>query len=74
MTGASNDFVKTADGEPGFLNTIITGDKSWCFWYDPEKKTECRMAITQLTKKGSFPEIMHKNHADHILQFQGDNP
>jgi hypothetical protein len=32
--------VKTADVEPGFLNTIITGDESWHFHYDPETKKQ----------------------------------
>jgi hypothetical protein len=32
-------FVETADGEPGFLNTII-GDGSWHFQYDPETKKQ----------------------------------
>ncbi len=24
--------------DPNFLDSIITGDKSWCFSYDPEMK------------------------------------
>jgi hypothetical protein len=31
-----NDFVRTADGEPGFLNTIITEGESWFVLYDAE--------------------------------------
>jgi hypothetical protein len=35
---ACKDVVKTADGEPGVLNSIITEDKSRCFRYFPETK------------------------------------
>jgi hypothetical protein len=37
---ACKDFVQTADGKPGFLNTIITGEESWWFQYDPETKRQ----------------------------------
>jgi hypothetical protein len=35
---AWNNFVKTDDSEPDFLNTVIIGHESWCYQYDPDTK------------------------------------
>ena len=35
-------IVETAENDPEFLDSIITGDESWCFKYDPE--TKCQSA------------------------------
>ena len=32
------DIVETAENDPDFLDSIITGNESWCFKYDPESK------------------------------------
>ena len=45
MTGAahvevSQDMQDSANSDPDFMNTIITGDKSWMYGYDPENKSE----------------------------------
>jgi hypothetical protein len=32
------DIIAMADGDKTFFNKIITGDETWCFAYDPEKK------------------------------------
>ena len=34
------DIVETAENDPEFLDSIITGDESWCFKYDPETKRQ----------------------------------
>ena len=44
MTGAahvevSQDMQDSANSDPDFMNTIITGDKSWMYGYDPETKS-----------------------------------
>ena len=43
MTGAfciSQDTLDSTNGDPDFMNTIITGDKSWVYRYDPETKSQ----------------------------------
>ncbi|XP_054737795.1 histone-lysine N-methyltransferase SETMAR-like [Anastrepha obliqua] len=32
--------ISTAENDPGFLDSIITGDETWCFEYDPETKRQ----------------------------------
>ena len=32
---AATDFVQCTDDNPTFLNSIITGDETWCFEYEP---------------------------------------
>ena len=34
------DIVETAKNDPVFLDSIITGDESWCYKYDPETKRQ----------------------------------
>ncbi|KAJ4434289.1 hypothetical protein ANN_22841 [Periplaneta americana] len=34
------DLLDTANTDPGFLNTVITGDESWVFGYDPGTKRQ----------------------------------
>ena len=35
----SDDLIDTADEENKINCNIITGDETWCFLYDPQKKT-----------------------------------
>ena len=35
-TQDSQDMVVSTNSDPDFMNTIITGDKSWVFGYDPD--------------------------------------
>ncbi|KAJ4442248.1 hypothetical protein ANN_12114 [Periplaneta americana] len=34
------DLLDTANTDPGFLNTVITGDESWVYGYGPETKRQ----------------------------------
>ncbi|KAJ4441881.1 hypothetical protein ANN_11741 [Periplaneta americana] len=34
----AQDLLDTANTDPGFLNTVKTGDESWVYGYDPETK------------------------------------
>ena len=34
----SGDFITMCDQDPSFLRTIITGDETWCYQFDPESK------------------------------------
>ena len=36
----SQDMLDSANGDPNFLNTVITGDESWVYGYDPETKAQ----------------------------------
>ena len=35
----AQDLLDTANTDPEFLNTVITGDESWVYGYDPETKS-----------------------------------
>jgi len=39
---ACRDLIATADSDPDFFKKIVTGDKTWCFAYDPT--TKCQSA------------------------------
>ncbi len=34
------DLLNMINGDKNFLGTVITGDESWCFAYDPETKQQ----------------------------------
>ena len=36
----AHDLLEMIETQPNFLESIITGDKSWCFAYDPETKRQ----------------------------------
>ena len=37
----SQDLLDSTNSDPEFMNTIITGDKSWVYGYEPETKSFC---------------------------------
>ncbi|KAJ4429146.1 hypothetical protein ANN_26149 [Periplaneta americana] len=45
----AQDLLDTANTDPGFLNTVITGDESWVYGYDPGTKDSRR--------NGSIPSL-----------------
>jgi len=36
----SKDLISTHRRDPNFIKTIVTGDETWCFQYDPETKRQ----------------------------------
>jgi len=36
----SGDFITMSDKVPSFLRTIVTGDETWCYQFDPESKRQ----------------------------------
>lgn len=36
----SRDVISTSENDPNFLKSIVTGDETWCFQYDPETKRQ----------------------------------
>jgi hypothetical protein len=67
----SSDLLHNAD----MFVRVITGDKKWCFQYDPETKSENAVENTEFT---SVEKSTHISHAvqDHVcvyLRSQGDN-
>jgi hypothetical protein len=34
------DMLECANGDPEFLKTVITGDETWVYGYDPETKVQ----------------------------------
>lgn len=47
------DIVAAAGNDPNFLNSIVTGDETWCFQYDPETK---RQSAEWLSKEEPRPK------------------
>lgn len=37
---SANDFIDMCDQDPSFLTTIVTGDETWCYQFDPETKRQ----------------------------------
>ena len=36
----SGDFITMCDQDPSFLRTIVIGDETWCYQFDPESKRQ----------------------------------
>jgi hypothetical protein len=36
----AQDMLDNANSDPNFLNTMITGDETWVYGYDPETKMQ----------------------------------
>jgi len=36
----TGDFITICDKDPSFLRTIVTGDETWCYQFDPESKRQ----------------------------------
>jgi transposase len=36
----SGDFITMCDQNPSFLRSIVTGDETWCYQYDPQSKRQ----------------------------------
>ena len=36
----SGDFITMCDHDQSFLQTIVTGDETWCYQFDPESKRQ----------------------------------
>lgn len=43
----SRDLIATAENDPNFLKSIVTGDETWCFQYDPETKRQSAEWLSQ---------------------------
>ena len=41
----SQDIPNSTNSDPDFMNTMITGDMSWVYVYDPETKFQSSMKI-----------------------------
>jgi hypothetical protein len=48
------DFIQTCEGNPTFLDCIVTGDESWLFQYDPETKSQ---SMQWTSKSSPRPKI-----------------
>jgi hypothetical protein len=40
IVNCCRDLIKFIEDDPDILKRIVTGDESWCFQYDPEKKRQ----------------------------------
>jgi hypothetical protein len=44
----ARDWLHCADQDTNFMKTLITGDKSWVYGYDPETKAEAKNGTPSL--------------------------
>ena len=58
----------TADNDPNFLKTIVAGDETWFFRYEPFTKRQS--AVWKSLEDSPAPaKIESQNHAHHFLRF-----
>ncbi|QQP53713.1 Uncharacterized protein FKW44_006279 [Caligus rogercresseyi] len=57
----TQNMLETVNGDPDFMNTVITGDESWVYGYDPETKrrnyAECDRPSESHTE-GGLPAML----------------
>ncbi|KAG5316656.1 SETMR methyltransferase, partial [Acromyrmex insinuator] len=55
----SRDIVAAAENNPNFLKSIVTGNETWCFQYDPETK---RQSAEWKSKNSPqyYPKVLYK--------------
>ena len=58
----ARDWLHCADQDANFMKTLITGDKSWVYGYDPETKAK--------TKNGTPSSEQGESDIDSCLQSQ----
>jgi len=56
------DIISDFENDPNFIKSIVTGDETWCFQYDPETKRQsaewkCRNS-PQAKKTRRVPSII----------------
>ena len=47
----TQDMMDSTNSDPDFMNTIITGDESWVYGYDPETKSLSYFPYNENPKK-----------------------
>ncbi|GFX06781.1 FLJ37770-like protein [Trichonephila clavipes] len=52
------DIISTAENDPNFLKSIVTGEETWCFQYDPETKRQSESYSSTLYKRREKSSIM----------------
>lgn len=64
------DIIETAENDPDFIDSIITGDETWCFKYDPESKhqsAEWKSKGEPKPKKIAFSEVLNQDNVHYFL-------
>ena len=67
----SKDIIEKAKKDRKFLYSIVTGDETWCFEYDPGTKrqsAEWKAPDEPKTKKIAHGKIKNQNIAHHFLR------
>jgi len=71
---ACRDLIATVDGDPDFFKKTVTGDKTWCFAYDPTTKRQCAAWVGETSprpKKMRFPKSRVKTTLVIFFDWQG---
>lgn len=68
----SRDIIKEARNDPRLLDTIVTGDETWCFMYEPETKRQGAEWLSKdepRPKKVSTPnDVANQDNANFVLR------
>jgi len=67
----TGDFITICDQDPSFLWTVVTGDETWCYQFDPESKVTIKgMAFTVFpaTQKESPAKVQGQDSVDRLLR------
>ena len=64
MLEVSQDMLDSTNSDPDFLNTIITGDESWVYGYDPETKSVVTVEAFLITKTKEGPPSAQQRQSD----------
>ena len=65
------DLVVAARNDPNFMKSIVTGDETWCFQYDPESKRQCavwKSPSSPKAQKNTKCSLKNQDNAHHILR------
>jgi hypothetical protein len=68
----SSDVLYNAE----MFDRVITGDKTWCFQYDPEKKRQsmqCKTQNSSRLKKSTHVSVAGRDHACGFLRSHEDS-
>jgi len=60
-----------AQNDPNFMSSVITGDESWVYGYDPETKTNVlpvENCIISSTEESTAGEVQCQDHVDCVLR------
>jgi hypothetical protein len=63
----ARNMLENVSSDPSFLNTVITGDETQVYGYDPETKMQWKHPSSPRPKKSTAGPQQCQGHADRFL-------